>query len=191
MPNSYRQAQVSFHAKLPNTIPIGDAISLTNSIYLYTDTEPIRNSASNLAVINRRKSQKNLANDSNAEDEQYISNSSQQSFFGSTVVHMVSKHSNGTLNLWKLQFQENSKYQSLVNISHMCRICGHRFRVGHITSHPILPFLLTNSAKWNISDSSGIMIFLLAFIQRLKLQKWANLKFLRFLLKFVFLAISL
>jgi hypothetical protein len=47
--------------------------------------------------------------------------------------------------LWKLQFQENSKYQSLVNVSHLSRACGHRFRVNFITSHPILPFLLTNS----------------------------------------------
>ena len=61
------------------------------------------------------------------------------------VVHLVSKHNNGTLNLWKLQFQENSKYQSLVYMSHLSRACGHRFHVNFITSHPILPFLLTNS----------------------------------------------
>jgi hypothetical protein len=61
------------------------------------------------------------------------------------AVHLVSKHNNGTLNLWKLQFQENSKYQSLVYVSHLSRACGHRFRVNFITSHPILPFLLTNS----------------------------------------------
>lgn len=157
MPNSYRQAQVSFHAKLPNTIPIGDAVSLTNSIFLYTDTEPIRNTSANPTLsnnANRRKSRKSLTTSgmNGDSEEQRVHNLPQPSLFAAGVVYMVSKHSNGTLNLWKLQFQENSKYQSLVNISHMYRVCGHRFRVGHITSHPILPFLLTNSAKWNTAD---------------------------------------
>ena len=58
---------------------------------------------------------------------------------------MVSKHNNGTLNLWRLQFQENSQYQSLINITHLSRTSGHRFRVSDISSHPILPFLLSNS----------------------------------------------
>lgn len=168
MPNSYRQAQVSFHAKLPNTIPIGDAVSLTNSIFLYTDTEAIKNTSSNATFsnnINRQKSRKSLtpATINIEEEESMLQNSPQQPLFAAGVVYMVSKHSNGTLNLWKLQFQENSKYQSLVNISHMYRVCGHRFRVGHITSHPILPFLLTNSAKWNTSDDSDGQRNLLIF----------------------------
>jgi hypothetical protein len=167
MPNSYRQAQVSFHAKLPNTIPIGDAVSLSNSIYLYTDTEPIRIRNNNTNTTNantnnnqkstRRKARKALAlNNNSGEEEPQCSGSTTQAPtqpFSTGIVYMVSKHSNGTLNLWKLQFQENSKYQSLVNVSHMYRVCGHRFRVGHITSHPILPFLLTNSAKWNSPDN--------------------------------------
>lgn len=172
MPNSYRQAQVSFHAKLPNTIPIGDAVSLTNSIYLYTDTEPIRirSSATNGAAKfqqqqqqqRQRKSKKQSHVGAAADEDEHqhqLQQQQQQSPFAAGVVYMVSKHSNGTLNLWKLQFQENSKYQSLINISHMYRVCGHRFRVGHITSHPILPFLLTNSAKWNSLDNDIKGIF--------------------------------
>ena len=34
-PNNYKQTQVSFHAKLPNSIPIGDASTISNSIFLY------------------------------------------------------------------------------------------------------------------------------------------------------------
>jgi E3 ubiquitin-protein ligase DOA10 len=68
------------------------------------------------------------------------------------VVNMVSKHKNGTVNLWHLQFQEHSKYQSLIYISHLSRIFGHRWRVNSIFSHPILPFLLSNS----IDDDQNI-----------------------------------
>lgn len=76
-----------------------------------------------------------------------LSRSNQVDVFMPGVVHLVSKHSNGTLNLWKLQFQENSKYQSLVYVSHLSRVCGHRFLLNSVHSHPILPFLLTNSVN--------------------------------------------
>ena len=41
MPGNYRQAQVSFHAKLPNSVPVGDAVSLTNSVFLYIEPTKI------------------------------------------------------------------------------------------------------------------------------------------------------
>ena len=125
MPTAYRQPQVSFHAKLPNTIPVGDAMSLSHSVFLFT--QPVKNSFE--ICENKSKGSK--------QSKEYI--------FSSGVVNMVSKHNNGTLNLWRLQFQENSKYQSLVNTTHLSRICGHRLRLSDISSHPILPFLLTNS----------------------------------------------
>ena len=36
LPGNYRQPVVSFHAKLPNAISVGDAMSLTNSVFLYS-----------------------------------------------------------------------------------------------------------------------------------------------------------
>lgn len=143
LPGNFRQAQVSFHAKLPNSIPVGDAMSLTNSVFLYT--EPIKIDEDE---INKDDNNNNstLSNRSESNDDLNNTSSSNNNYlFIPGVVYMVSKHNNGTLNLWRLQFQENSKYQSLVNVSHIFRTCGHRFRVSDITSHPILPFLLTNS----------------------------------------------
>ena len=69
----------------------------------------------------------------------------------SGIINMVSRHNNGTLNLWRLQFQEGSQYQSLVNITHLSRTCGHRLIVSDICSHPILPFLLTNATNQSAS----------------------------------------
>ena len=151
MPGNYRQAQVSFHAKLPNSVPVGDAMSLTNVVFLYT--EPIRLNTSDKTMTNNQFFNKSSSNEDFGQKKQQnavnknssVPDEEESCIFLPGVVNMVSKHSNGTLNLWKMQFQESSKYQSLINVSHMFRVCGHRFKVNDITSHPILPFLLTNS----------------------------------------------
>ncbi|KAK0178125.1 hypothetical protein PV328_002103 [Microctonus aethiopoides] len=63
----------------------------------------------------------------------------------SPIVSMVSKHSNGTLNLWQLTFADKTKFSQVLSIGHACRASGHRFRVNDITCHPVLPLLLTTS----------------------------------------------
>lgn len=67
------------------------------------------------------------------------------------TVSMVTKHSNGTLNLWQLTFADKTKFTSVLNIGHASRASGHRFRVNDITCHPVLPLLLTTSHH-NIPD---------------------------------------
>jgi len=61
------------------------------------------------------------------------------------VVKMISKHTNGTLNLWSVTFADRSKFATLLNINHKARASGHRFRVNDIACHPVLPLLLTTS----------------------------------------------
>ena len=63
----------------------------------------------------------------------------------SHLVSMISKHENGTLNLWDVTFSPDSKFCQLLTISHRVRVNGHRFRVNDVTSHPVLPLLLTTS----------------------------------------------
>lgn len=67
------------------------------------------------------------------------------------VVSMVTKHSNGTLNLWQLTFADKTKFSQVLSIGHASRASGHRFRVNDITCHPVLPLLLTTSHH-NIPD---------------------------------------
>jgi len=43
------------------------------------------------------------------------------------VVKMISKHRNGTLNLWSVTFADKSKFSSLLNINHKARASGHRY----------------------------------------------------------------
>ncbi|KPI99710.1 DmX-like protein 2 [Papilio xuthus] len=68
------------------------------------------------------------------------------------VISMVTNHTNGTLNLWQLTFDDKSKFSQVLSIGHASRASGHRFRVNDITCHPVLPLLLTTSHH-NISDA--------------------------------------
>ncbi|XP_069696328.1 dmX-like protein 2 isoform X4 [Periplaneta americana] len=69
----------------------------------------------------------------------------------SPAISMVTKHSNGTLNLWQLTFADHTKFSQVLSIGHSSRASGHRFRVNDITCHPVLPLLLTTSHH-NIAD---------------------------------------
>ncbi|XP_049518236.1 dmX-like protein 2 isoform X5 [Dermacentor silvarum] len=60
-------------------------------------------------------------------------------------VCMLSKHHNGSLNLWHLTFSEESHFTHVLSIGHAARVSGHRFRINDITCHPVLPLLLTTS----------------------------------------------
>ncbi|CAB4063323.1 unnamed protein product [Lepeophtheirus salmonis] len=69
---------------------------------------------------------------------------------------MISKHTNGTLNLWNVMFGAKSKFSTLLNISHASRASGHRFRANGISCHPVLPLVLTTSHHNNVQSCSNI-----------------------------------
>lgn len=71
------------------------------------------------------------------------------------MVSLVTKHDNGTLNLWQITFADKSKFSQVLSIGHKSRASGHRFRVNDITCHPVLPLLLTTSHH-NIIDKSQV-----------------------------------
>ena len=60
-------------------------------------------------------------------------------------VNMVSKHNNGSLNLWQINFSESSQFSTVQCVVHVSRACGHRFQTNHVACHPVLPLLLTTS----------------------------------------------
>uniref|UniRef100_A0A0P5RMU8 DmX protein 2 n=1 Tax=Daphnia magna TaxID=35525 RepID=A0A0P5RMU8_9CRUS len=77
----------------------------------------------------------------------------------SPIVAMVTKHANGTLNLWHLALSDQSKFTQVLSVSHMTRISGHRFRVNSISCHPVLPLLLTTSHHNVINNPNDREIF--------------------------------
>ena len=60
-------------------------------------------------------------------------------------VLMLTKHSNGSMNLWQITFAESSRFSTILSVAHASRVSGHRFRANSAACHPVLPLLLTTS----------------------------------------------
>ncbi|XP_037805529.1 dmX-like protein 2 [Lucilia sericata] len=172
-PGSFRQAQVSFSTRIPNAFPLGDSMSMSTMVSLYnTGTHPLvfREIANNVkskdndvseeeeilmkdesdehedenddvSVQDSKGSDKNDGSDDKTKESQTGSISTDIS----PSVSMVTKHSNGTLNLWQLSFAYKTKFTQVLSIGHVSRVSGHRFRVNDINCHPVLPLLVSTS----------------------------------------------
>ena len=114
----HRQVQVSFSARIPDIFPLGDALSLQPHLLIYC----------NDLLFN-----------------QFLSLTQSKQKQHLPMINMITKHTNGTLNLWSLTFHEQQKFQSLVCVTHSARMCGHHFPIRHIVCHPIVPLVLTSS----------------------------------------------
>jgi hypothetical protein len=167
-PGSFRQAQVSFSTRIPSAFPLGDAMTMSTNIRLYNACAALGlrsllrpRTVPTAAVGVIAPELPSVGEDDETTDEQEDNETpTQQPRPSSTstpdpdellaanpapVISMVSKHRNGTLNLWQLTFSDKSKFSSVLSISHGARASGHRFRVNDITCHPVLPLLLTTS----------------------------------------------
>ncbi|XP_066993059.2 dmX-like protein 2 isoform X2 [Anabrus simplex] len=192
-PGSFRQAQVSFATRIPNTFPLGDAMTMSTNVCLYnaygchtnyrdvlraptTTRGPVNGPAApevevptplpsvieEEADVNSTAPSNEIAQPTSAKTGSDKGSSGADSGNAgsltdsvsadpSPTISLVSKHSNGTLNLWQLTFADRSKFTQVLTIGHSCRASGHRFRVNDITCHPVLPLLLTTSHH-NIAD---------------------------------------
>ena len=123
----HRQVQVSFSARLPDIFPLGDALSLQPHSLIYCADFNLDRTL----LLKKHKHKQHLP-----------------------YVNMITKHTNGTLNLWSLTFNEQQKFQSLTCVTHTARMCGHPFPIRNIICHPIVPLVLTSScydekSQWN------------------------------------------
>ena len=177
-PGSYRQAQVSFSSRIPNALPLGDAMTIAANINAYnsdsTNFKELFKSISDHASTKEDLDKKNKDDEKevekdNPEDEEDEEEDGENEkteknetellptnlpgkrrtknlrYKPAPMVSLLTKHTNGTLNLWNVMFADKSKFCSLLNITHCARASGHRFRVNDITCHPVLPLLLTTS----------------------------------------------
>lgn len=171
-PGSFRQAQVSFSSRIPNALPLGDAITMGTHVELFNGNsvldlkgifgEDILNGTNEAQHDDEKDEPKKEEEDqeSSPEPQQPTpptppQSSTFQKYKPPPIVSLISKHSNGTLNLWNMMFAEKSKFAQLLNVSHNSRASGHRFRVNGITCHPVLPLLLTTSHHNLIHESEG------------------------------------
>jgi len=154
-PGEFRQAQVSFSSRIPNAIPIGDAstmssnISVFNPVHILNLNDLIKDKAIEEAAIGNVEENANDEDGTTSMKAPDMSvnkfHSVNKKYDASPVISMISKHENGSLNLWDVTFSPETNFSQLLNISHKARVNGHRFRVNDITSHPVLPLLLTTS----------------------------------------------
>ena len=167
-PGEFRQAQVSFSSRIPNAIPIGDASTMSSNISVFNPlnilnlNDLIKESIEN---ENEVKEEGEEEVDDDGEEKQESEKQAEQSFTkfscpnkkyeASPLISMISKHENGSLNLWDATFSPETNFSQLLNISHRARVNGHRFRVNDITSHPVLPLLLTTSHHNMVTEPSG------------------------------------
>ena len=141
-PGSFRQPQISFSSRIPTAIPLGDAATMSHNIALYSPnfyldlkSALFPKSSSHDSDIENKD-----ANKANAAKPESTPLTTQ-----TPTVCLLTKHINGSLNLWNMGFAEGSHFTQVLSISHSSRVCGHRFRVNDVTCHPVLPLLLTTS----------------------------------------------
>ncbi|KAL5274949.1 DMXL1 family protein [Megaselia abdita] len=183
-PGSFRQAQVSFSTRIPSAFPLGDAMSMSTTVSLYNTgpnplyfREMVKSVKKNENVMDDHTKDAQSLSIVSEENEEQIDEenkskleqcSEENEKENQTEVHvvvpntpsptisMVTKHENGTLNLWQLTFAYKTKFTQVLSIGHVCRASGHRFRVNDITCHPVLPLLVTTSHH-NISESGNTL----------------------------------
>ncbi|XP_040565654.1 dmX-like protein 2 isoform X5 [Lepeophtheirus salmonis] len=186
-PGAFRQAQVSFSARIPCAIPLGDAMTMSSNVSMYNaNTLILKNIFTEVLKTNEEEGKKQARGDHGIErhsekDEEIEGDAKEEDneektdpeaeptehhktksksihrrYKPAPVVSMISKHTNGTLNLWNVMFGAKSKFSTLLNISHASRASGHRFRANGISCHPVLPLVLTTSHHNNVQSCSNI-----------------------------------
>ena len=178
-PGAFRQTQISFSARIPNAIPLGDAMTIGSNVDIYNSgnmnfRDLIKASQEEMAEKEKPRDAKLEENicEEVEEDEDHDGEVEEKEkepeatkpaerkkthkYKPAPMVSLISKHTNGTLNLWNVMFADKSKFASLLNISHRARASGHRFRVNDITCHPVLPLMLTTSHHNVVNDTDDI-----------------------------------
>lgn len=143
-PGSFRQAQVSFSSLLPAAFPNCDATTMESNLWLYCDYEQLTTKSSQL------NSDPRTSSDITSKPPRSSHSSSSAKRWNasggpSPHVGMVTKHTNGSLNIWQIGFAEDAHFSSVVSVTHESRACGHRFHTHSAVCHPVLPLLLTTS----------------------------------------------
>ncbi|CAI5454852.1 unnamed protein product [Caenorhabditis angaria] len=128
--DQYRQPVVSYSSRLPGALPHSDSASLHSTLNTFNPHEPIYIDV--------------LRNDLDEKESELIQEKLLERTVSNTI-HILTSHDNGTLNLWHMAVDEKSCFSQVLNMTHISRMCGHRFKIRQVIAHPVLPLLLTTS----------------------------------------------
>ncbi|XP_018327674.1 dmX-like protein 2 isoform X2 [Agrilus planipennis] len=154
-PGSFRQAQVSFSTRIPNAFPLGDSLSMSTTVSLHSTATRLKHLVKEV-IKEKLQIAEGLPSVKEEDENKEIYQTAPQldeTQETSPVICLVTKHDNGTLNLWQLTFADKSKFSQVLSIGHRSRASGHRYRVNDVTCHPVLPLLLTTTHH-NIIDKN-------------------------------------
>ncbi|NP_001368760.1 RAVE complex protein Rav1 C-terminal domain-containing protein [Caenorhabditis elegans] len=127
----FRQPVISYSSRLPGALPSSDSMSLHSKLNTFNPHEPIYLDA--------------LRNDMENKDTSVLFHDKLLERRVSNTIHVLTSHDNGTLNLWHMSVDDQSSFSHVVSMTHISRMCGHRFQMQQIIAHPVLPLLLTTS----------------------------------------------
>ena len=158
-PGTFRQAQVSFSSRIPNAFPICDALTMEAHLWLYCDYGRLNIRGAIMSLESEAQLQDSTDGvpekpgpaPRHSPSPRYSSDAMGKNSSGRTDntlspnVLMLTKHTNGSLNLWQVTFSEDSHFTGVASIAHASRACGHRFHTSSAACHPVLPLLLTTS----------------------------------------------
>uniref|UniRef100_A0A8R1HL41 WD_REPEATS_REGION domain-containing protein n=1 Tax=Caenorhabditis japonica TaxID=281687 RepID=A0A8R1HL41_CAEJA len=130
--DNFRQPVVSYSSRLPSALPSSDSMSLHSKLNTFNPHEPVYLDALRSDLENRESIVLSEI------IERRVSN----------TIHVLTSHDNGTLNLWHMSVDDQSCFSHVVSMTHISRMCGHRFQMQQIVAHPVLPLMLTTS-KFN------------------------------------------
>lgn len=137
-----RQPTISLNSRFPGAFPITDASSLQPTLNTFNPHEPLY-----IDVLRQDHEHKEHGTERVFDKDAIPS--------PTNTIHMLTNHENGTLNLWHIAMDEGSNFQTILNVSHISRMCGHRFQIKQVVAHPVLPLLLTTS-QFRSTDAKDI-----------------------------------
>lgn len=145
-PGTFNQVKVSLSAMLPSAFPVFDAITMQPNLWLFDEygrlglkslklESDAKSDVTGLPSHRSRYTATATGTDSSGRSDNSLMPN----------VLLVTKHTNGSINMWQISFAENSQFSTVVNVSHVSRASGHRFRANSSACHPLLPLLLTTA----------------------------------------------
>ncbi|VDN05634.1 unnamed protein product [Thelazia callipaeda] len=138
----FRQPTLSFTSRFPSAFSLSDSISLNPSLCVYYPHD----------FLHVQFAQKNISS--------AVLNRAGQGFprmveqRNVNLLYLLTHHNNGSLNMWSLTMEDNGKFNTIVNILHTSRMCGHRYKISQVFAHPMLPLMLTTSHYNHMTQGS-------------------------------------
>ena len=122
-----RQPQISFSSRLPHAFPLTDAISLQSNLVTFNPHDPVfvKVMQHHDGPINHKKEGlKNCGIVIPIDFALHIDHAAKIMY---SSIHLLTSHNNGSLNLWQIGTDEDTKFSSVYSVAHMNRMCGHRY----------------------------------------------------------------